>query len=484
MAQQTMYSAQANSLQTELAAAIDATQTTITVLDGSVLPAAPNLLVIGGGEDAETVLYTGKTGNSLSGVTRGFQGVAKAWGSGVKVGRFFTAYDHDAFRGNISDHETRVSAAETKLSAATSAATANTLAQRDASGRLKAAAPSASDDVARKAETDAASAAAGAAQTTANNAQTRANAGLPKDGSEVMSGKLGVALGQLGTTAGNTLMLEDLSGQTSNGTRLVTRLRRITNGTTWESAAIELVKIVDATEQQRLVMEGGTGDVDIVPYLGGTVKANGQKIWHSGNDGPGSGLSADDSYTVRGYVPVNKAGDLLTGSLTINLEGGEKRFGFRNGSDTLYMYSNSDLEYIGVYGDRGGIGRSIWAYQWSSNTLDIADAVIRYRGNVMPVLRDNSGVLEFYTGGTWKGVGGIKKVQRGVTNISTPAAVSVSITAVDMEKSFVTISCNTAANLVTALAYGRLTSSTTLELARNLNTSVLTSVAWEVVEFY
>ncbi len=115
MPQQPMYTGKVNSPQTELASAIDDTQTTITVLDGSALPDAPNLLVIGGGEDAETILYTGKSGNDLTGVTRGFQGVAKAWGAGVKVGRFFTAYDYDALRGNIEDHESRLSGAETEI---------------------------------------------------------------------------------------------------------------------------------------------------------------------------------------------------------------------------------------------------------------------------------------------------------------------------------------------------------------------------------
>jgi len=57
-----------------------------------------------------------------------------------------------------------------KLDGATYAATAGTLVQRDSSGRFKAAAPSASDDVARKAETDAALAAAQAAQETADAA--------------------------------------------------------------------------------------------------------------------------------------------------------------------------------------------------------------------------------------------------------------------------------------------------------------------------
>lgn len=103
-----MYSAAINSRQTELSAAVDATQTTITVLDVSVIPAAPNLLTLGTDETAETILYTGISGSNLTGVTRGFQGSAKAWPIGTKVARYFTAYDHDTFRGNIADLDTRV----------------------------------------------------------------------------------------------------------------------------------------------------------------------------------------------------------------------------------------------------------------------------------------------------------------------------------------------------------------------------------------
>lgn len=46
---------------------------------------------------------------------------------------------------------------------------------------------------------------------------------------------------------------------------------------------------------------------------GSTV--NGNTIWHAGNDGSGSGLDAD---TVKGYTPVNKAGDTMTGVLTLS----------------------------------------------------------------------------------------------------------------------------------------------------------------------
>src|SRR5690606_622681 len=96
-----MYAPMVNSPITELANAIDAEQTTIEVVDGSKLPDAPNLAMIGLGENTETILYTQKDGNVLSGVTRGFQGIAKAWPQGTRVARFFAAYDQMAIQENI-----------------------------------------------------------------------------------------------------------------------------------------------------------------------------------------------------------------------------------------------------------------------------------------------------------------------------------------------------------------------------------------------
>jgi len=100
---QTMYPGQANSPQTELSAAIDSTQTTIPVLNASALPSAPNLVTIGIDDTAETVKYTGKSGNDLTGCVRGFQGAAKGWSAGTKLARNFTAYDYDALRQNVEE---------------------------------------------------------------------------------------------------------------------------------------------------------------------------------------------------------------------------------------------------------------------------------------------------------------------------------------------------------------------------------------------
>ena len=97
----TMYPAKINSPMTLLSAAITAAATTVPVDDADLLPYAPNLATIGKGEDCETIYYGAKDGNSLTSVTRGFQGTASAWVLGESVYRAFTAYDHDTFKSNI-----------------------------------------------------------------------------------------------------------------------------------------------------------------------------------------------------------------------------------------------------------------------------------------------------------------------------------------------------------------------------------------------
>src|SRR5690349_19747509 len=103
MAQLPMYAAMVNSPSTEIAADISETATEIKVLDASKLPAAPNLVTVGSDETAETILYTGKTGNTLTGCTRGFEGTAKGWAAGTQAARNHTAYDYEAGRANIAD---------------------------------------------------------------------------------------------------------------------------------------------------------------------------------------------------------------------------------------------------------------------------------------------------------------------------------------------------------------------------------------------
>lgn len=98
----TMYPAQANSPETSLSGALTAAGTTVNVVDGSVLPEAPNLLTIGAdGSTAETVLMTEKNGNVLT-ITRAQNGTtARAWSAGDVIARYFTAADQTAMQENI-----------------------------------------------------------------------------------------------------------------------------------------------------------------------------------------------------------------------------------------------------------------------------------------------------------------------------------------------------------------------------------------------
>jgi len=98
-----MYKPMPRSPMTTLYQGIDSTQTTITVADASKLPDAPNKATIGGGDDSETVMYTGKSGNDLTGCTRGFDpaGSAKAWDSGSPVARVWTSQDLEAVQDNL-----------------------------------------------------------------------------------------------------------------------------------------------------------------------------------------------------------------------------------------------------------------------------------------------------------------------------------------------------------------------------------------------
>lgn len=90
----TLYPGIAFSPQAELTGTIGAADTIIPVSDVSAFPDAPNLATIGTDEEGETVLYTAKTANALSGCRRGVEGAAKSWQAGEPIGRNFTAKDH------------------------------------------------------------------------------------------------------------------------------------------------------------------------------------------------------------------------------------------------------------------------------------------------------------------------------------------------------------------------------------------------------
>lgn len=101
----TIYAPKINSPQTTIVNGIDSDDTSIVLVNSSVLPAAPCLCTLGLGNAAETILYTSLSGNTISGITRAVEGTAIAWPSGTKVARYFSSYDYLAFKEHIETLE-------------------------------------------------------------------------------------------------------------------------------------------------------------------------------------------------------------------------------------------------------------------------------------------------------------------------------------------------------------------------------------------
>ena len=106
-----LYPGIAFSPQVTLTDNIGEADTIIKVSDVSAFPAAPNLATIGIDEDGETILYTAKTENALSGCQRGIEGMAKAWSAGEIIGRNYTAKDHNDLIANLAEIENAAEAA-------------------------------------------------------------------------------------------------------------------------------------------------------------------------------------------------------------------------------------------------------------------------------------------------------------------------------------------------------------------------------------
>ena len=111
-----LYKGMAGSPITSLSAAITSTQTSITVDNGAVLPDAPNICTIAGDNaQIETILYTAKSGDVLSSITRGVEGTAKAWSKGTKIARYFTAYDQNGVIAELDKKASKAELADTSI---------------------------------------------------------------------------------------------------------------------------------------------------------------------------------------------------------------------------------------------------------------------------------------------------------------------------------------------------------------------------------
>jgi len=151
----------------------------------------------------------------------------------------------------------------TSVHGATSAATANRIAMRDAAGRMKVAAPVAADDVARKAEVDAA-----------------ADAAFPKVGG-TMSGDILMDRDQAQIRGmNNFLMLSGKNNSFFSG-------NAYHDGTQWMRYDTALPAVCFSTNI------AGHPELRTAPAGANPITWTINNLWHSGNDGAGSGLDAD-----------------------------------------------------------------------------------------------------------------------------------------------------------------------------------------------
>ncbi len=101
-----MYKAEAL-FDTTLSADIDSVQITIPVSDINKFPSDfPNVATIinPSTEELETIEYTGKSGNELTGVTRGVEGTAQPWSNGDIIGRYHTAKEQNDLVNDYVSH--------------------------------------------------------------------------------------------------------------------------------------------------------------------------------------------------------------------------------------------------------------------------------------------------------------------------------------------------------------------------------------------
>lgn len=176
---------------------------------------------------------------------------------------------------------------KTTVDAATSAATVNTLAKRDGSGRFKAAAPSASTDVAIKSTVD-------AVQTNLTNHESASDphtAYVRADGTRAFTANQSMGGFRLTSLAAPTTG-SDAARKTEVDLKVSKAGDTMTGNLTMNTGAGTDAILKEGGVERN----SGSAEVfDIANPGAGTMelRVDGNKVWHAGNDGSGSGLDAD-----------------------------------------------------------------------------------------------------------------------------------------------------------------------------------------------
>ncbi|NEN84354.1 shufflon system plasmid conjugative transfer pilus tip adhesin PilV [Paenibacillus elgii] len=360
------------------------------------------------------------------------------------------------------------------IASATSTSTASTLIKRDTNGRAQVAAPAAANDIARKQETDAAlnmaqeaEKKAQNAQSTAQSAQTKADAAL-----RAIDGIIG-------------------GGQNFNDYRQ-TGFYRVENAASAANFPPNaypygtLIVTKNGASGQQIFLSHGSSQMQIRSFWADGSWQPWAKVWTNENDGPGSGLDADvldgmqPTDQAHGNTVMQRRADGATDVTTIVANNWFRSTGHSGwySQDFGGGWHMTDPTWIRAYN-----GKNVY----TSGHLS-ADGEIYLRGTALAATRLNNGMLEFWNGSGWQPVGGVKKVQRGFTTVST-STVDLGITPVNLSKSFVS------ANLSYVTFHGntfgthetsaRLINESTVRIeVINRESTPTRSIAWEVIEYY
>jgi len=143
-------------------------------------------------------------------------------------------------------------------------------------------------------------------------------------------------------------------------------------------------------------------DTDNVLRFGGwSAGAVAHTLWHSGNDGAGSGLDADQldgqdgSYYANvparlGYTPLNRAGDTMTGSLSISHAGSPTLTLSSVGRASARLAMQGDGNVVLYRGDTGG-EVPVWNVAAQSGPFNIAMPITRSGFRVWDAANDGAG---------------------------------------------------------------------------------------------
>ena len=193
-----------------------------------------------------------------------------------------------------------------------------------------------------------------------------------------------------------------------------------------------------------------------------------RRLWHDGN-----------------INPVNKTGDTMTGTLTQEVTSGNVQVIKLAGQKSFVIHHPSGGSLI--FAPSASINGEDWDWPKAFAINDNGSATIA--GNTIwhtNMLRDNGTNLEYYTGGAWRAVGGMKKVQRGSSAITAGAINDITISPVVVDKSVVHLTTLAwDGNEFMSLNFNAvLLNSTTIRCTATGPSNASVDFTWQVAEYY